>query len=344
MRRQITPAADLRALLRFIALLARERFDIVDVHTPKASLLGSLAGWMTGVSCRFYTQHGLRYEGAVGLKRTILMGAERITCLSVHRVISISPSVQRRAIADGIVCPLKCTVLANGSINGLLSDRFVRQWTPAQIYKARESLGIPPDCKLVGFIGRLEDDKGITDLIRAVEYLRKKFGDVELLLIGGWDETNPVPLETKEIIRRERWIHAIGPVNTPEDYYGVIDVLGFATRREGFPTVPLEAGAAGVPTVGYRVTGVVDAVVEGITGLLVAVGDWRALAEAMAELLSDPTRRADLGHNAQRRLIAEFKPEGVWAARKEEYLRMIGIRNRKVDTPGINGDGYHFSN
>jgi glycosyltransferase involved in cell wall biosynthesis len=95
-------------------------------------------------------------------------------------------------------------------------------------------------------------------------------------------------------------------------YYPLMDVLAFPSSREGFPNAPLEAAAAGVPTVGYRVTGTVDALVDGGTGRIVPAGDRAALADALAAYLDDPDLRRRHGRAARERAETHFRREIVW--------------------------------
>jgi glycosyltransferase involved in cell wall biosynthesis len=96
-----------------------------------------------------------------------------------------------------------------------------------------------------------------------------------------------------------------------------MSVLAFPSHREGFPNAPLEAGAAGVPVAGFAVTGMVDAVVDGETGILVSRGDVDALAEGLIRLLKDQTLRTKLSEAARERVMKDFANERVW----EEWLR-----------------------
>ena len=92
--------------------------------------------------------------------------------------------------------------------------------------------------------------------------------------------------------------------------------------------MPLEAAASGVPTVGYRVTGVVDAVHDGVTGILVDRGAALPLGDALAQYLSDPKLRRAHGEAAKARVLDRFTNEQTWKGWLDLYktkLRARGI-------------------
>src|SRR5439155_6452148 len=105
--------------------------------------------------------------------------------------------------------------------------------------------------------------------------------NARLLLVGGdlAGEIRDRDLERR--IREVPDLVAPGPVGDVAPYYARMDVLAFPSYREGFPNVPLEAACAEVPVVGFRSTGVVDAVVDGETGTIVDQRDVGALARAI---------------------------------------------------------------
>jgi len=88
-------------------------------------------------------------------------------------------------------------------------------------------------------------------------------------------------------------------------------IVALPSYREGLPTTVLEAGAAGKPVVGSRVTGMTDAVDDGRTGLLVPVGNVSALAGALAALLDDPERSREVGRAGREFVVAYFRQETV---------------------------------
>jgi glycosyltransferase involved in cell wall biosynthesis len=104
-------------------------------------------------------------------------------------------------------------------------------------------------------------------------------------------------------------VHFVGFTDEPESYMAVADVLCLPSYREGFGNVVIEAAAVGIPTLGSRIYGVVDAVVDGVTGFLFEVRNIEALTGSLKRLLADKALRESLGENARLRAEREFSSE-----------------------------------
>jgi glycosyltransferase involved in cell wall biosynthesis len=91
--------------------------------------------------------------------------------------------------------------------------------------------------------------------------------------------------------------------------------------------VVIEAAAMGLPTVGTRIYGLIDAIEEGATGLLVPPRDIPALAEAMRTMLDEPDLLARLGRTARTRCVEYFDAERVNVLVAEEYARLISSKS-----------------
>jgi glycosyltransferase involved in cell wall biosynthesis len=102
-----------------------------------------------------------------------------------------------------------------------------------------------------------------------------------------------------------------------------MDLLVLPTYREGFPVVPLEAAAMGLPIVATRIPGCVDAILDGATGALVPARDAVALQQAMAGYLRDPELRRRHGRAARQRVLRDFRQEAMWEALHAEYSRLL---------------------
>ena len=244
-----------------------------------------------------------------------------------HRVVCVSSSLRRRAVHLGLVDAGKAIVLASGSANGVDLSRFSP--TPgrrAAAAEKRRKLGIPNTVPVVGFVGRLTRDKGIVELVEAYAELKTSFPTLRLLLVGSFEKGDPLPPSVRRAIEEDPGIVCTNFVEDTSIHYHIMDVLALPSYREGFPTVALEASAAEKPIVAAAVTGTLDAVVNGTTGILVRVGSWRALAKALASLLEDRTRAAAMGHAGRKRVEKEFSSPRVWSALLDCYRELLSAR------------------
>jgi glycosyltransferase involved in cell wall biosynthesis len=310
MRRNIAPIADLISLVRLWRVLGKCRPDVVEFSTPKAGLLGSLVAWLRGVPCRVYMLRGLKLETARGVKRHILLAAERMAAAFAHVVLCNSESLRARALSLGIAPERKLVLLGEGSSHGVDTARFSPGPTDV-----RERLGLPRHAPVIGFAGRLTRDKGVPELLQAFAAIRAAEPAARLLLVGWFDESedalSPAP---RAHIARHPGICCTGFVRDPSAYYRAMDLLVLPTRREGFPNAVLEAAATGVPAITTLATGARDSVAHNMTGLLIPPGSAEAIAEAVLALLRDPERRLRMGRAAQ-----------LWTCEHFERDRVIGL-------------------
>jgi glycosyltransferase involved in cell wall biosynthesis len=242
-------------------------------------------------------------------------------------VICVSESLRQKAIALEIVEPHRTLVLGSGSSNGVNFSQYSP--TPVLLQSAaklRLELKIPPESPVVGFVGRLTRDKGIAELVKAFSRLRETSCALRLLLVGDFEEGDPLPEDVRREIETNPRIIRTGFVPEAAVYYHMMDVLALPTYREGFPNAILEAHAAGKPVVATRTTGVADAVVDGVTGIMVPTGDAEALAKGLELLLTNKDLTAALGSAGRERVKCEFQQERIWRALAREYAQLLSAR------------------
>lgn len=326
MARPIRPPQDAGSLARLLRVLRALEPDIVNASTPKAGLLGMLAARALRVPIRIYLMQGLRLETTTGNLRRILSATERLASACAHTVVCNSESLLQAAVGGGHVPAWKARIVGEGSSNGVDPERYRR--TPERIAEGRRLLaahGVTDDDEVIGFVGRFDPDKGIVDLLEAFSRLRRARPRAKLLLIGGgFADDNDRAIA--ERVQSAAGVINFGKTNDVAPLYARMDVLAFPSLREGFPNVPLEAASAEVPAVGYRSTGVVDAIADGESGTIVPQRDVAALADALERYLADRELHARHAAGARARVLRTFARERVWEAWERFYRQELAAR------------------
>ena len=270
-----------------------------------------LAGWLARVPLRFHTFTGQVWANKTGVGRFLLKGIDRLIALCARQVFADSASQCRFLEEEGVVRRGGVTVLGQGSVAGVDLARF--RPDPAVRAALRAETGVADAVPIFLFVGRLVRDKGVFDLVEAFATLNARHGQWELWMVGPDEEDLQATLQTEgeRLGARIRWF---GPTPAPERYMASADVFVLPSYREGFGSVVIEAAACGIPTIAYRIVGVVDAIVENHTGCFVAKGNVEEFAQTMERLGSDPEMLSDLGEAAHRRAVEDYSSSTVSAA------------------------------
>lgn len=338
MPRRITPLKDLLVLNKMIRLFRRLKPDLVHSHTPKGGLLGTLAARLAGVPVILYTIHGFPYVTATGLKRRLLHLTESLACRCANQVFAVSAANKKLAEQDGICAPEKIALLGSGSVNGVdAADRFNPDQLPSGTReKVRDSLGIPQDSLVIGYVGRIVRDKGLVELAEAWQVLSRRYPQLYLVLVGQEELQDPMPSLTEQILKGDNKVIFTGLVKDTVPFYAAMDLLVLPTYREGFPIAPLEGAAMQLPVVATEVDGCVEAVADGVTGLLVPPRDSQKLAGALETLITKPELRRKMGLAARERVLRDFRPESLWAVIYQIYVNLLnqrGLFMRSLEEP-----------
>ncbi len=313
MKRNIAPLHDIRSLWSLYRLMHRERPQIVHCNTPKGSLLGLMAARLAGVKHRLYTVTGLRYQGATGPLRTLLMTMERLACFCATRVIPEGEGVKKTLIADHITSkPLR--VIYHGNINGIDTTRFA----PDNTEIATPSLPWDDDrrhaCTFV-FVGRIARDKGVHELVTAM----KSLPDVRLIMVGSHDETDPIDAADRKYLDTSPQVAMVGWHDDVRPYLKAADALVFPSYREGFPNVPMQAGAMCKASIVTNINGCNEIIIDGKNGNIIEPHDSEALTRAMEWYASHPNEIAEMGCQARLLIKSRYEQTDLWNALTEMY-------------------------
>lgn len=317
--RRIAPVSDMISLFRLYRELRRLEPAATEFSTPKAGLLGNVAAKMCGVPVRVYMLRGLRLETLSGMRRWIMLAAERIAAACAQVVVCNSRSLRDQALTLGVTSAHKLRLIGFGSSNGVEVERF----SPGPD-TLRKTLGILSHEPVIGFVGRLTRDKGIPELIDAFDEVQAAVPAARLLLVGWFDRCDDALSESlKHRILAHPRITCTGFVEDTAPWYRAMDVMVLPTWREGFPNAVLEAAASGIPVITTISTGSRDAVLPEVTGLLVPPGYPQAIAESLLRLIRHPDDRLRMGRAARAWVIERFVDERVLALTVSFYRNLL---------------------
>lgn len=321
LEREISLLKDLKALCQVIRHLRKVKPDVVNFGTPKVSLLGMIAAKLLGVKNRIYTCRGFRFEHETGMKKTILVGMEKITARFAHKIICISNSVRDLGLDNGIFSASQSLVIHKGSSNGIDLKRFnPNQINAADSADLKKLLGYDESHFVFGFVGRLIDRKGIKELYEAFANLYRENDKLKLLIVGPVEESQISDLSLINNMQQHPGILLVGTQSNVPLYLSVMDVFCLPAWWEGFGNVSVQAAAMGLPVIATDVTGSKDAVSKDFNGLLISPKSVSALQHAMQFLHEDEQKRQELGRNG---LVwaTNFDSKMIWDSMHQLYQK-----------------------
>ena len=311
LERPISLVKDIKGLWFLCRLFRKEKPWCVHANTPKGSLLAMIAAWIARVPHRVYTVTGLRYQGAQGMLRTILKTMERLSCLFATNVIPEGQGVLHALQEDNITKkPLR--VIWNGNINGIDTEYF----KPTESSTERKN-----DTFTFVFIGRIVRDKGIHELTECIRKL-----NCNLILVGSFEDGDPVDEDDKKFLLTSEKVKFVGWQIDVRPYLEQADVLVFPSYREGFPNVPMQAGAMGLPCIVTNINGCNEIIKDGLNGKIIAAPlkegikmMKQSLLNTMQWFINHREEAKRMGNNARPMIQERYEQRCVWTALKDYY-------------------------
>lgn len=319
--RVLSPLMDLVCLWKTIMLIKKIKPHIVHSHTPKAGLISMLAAWIMRVPYRLHTVAGMPLMETKGILRAILVRTERITYACANKIYPNSNSLYLWILKSLNPKASKIKIIGSGSSNGINLQHFKNtERIQTEARALRLSIGIHPDDIVFIFIGRLVRDKGITELIHAFNKIKSE--NTHLLLIGEFeDQREPLTLKIKNLIRRDKQIHALGFKKDIRPFLAASDIFVFPSYREGFPNVVLQACSFNLPCIVTDINGCNEIIEHNRNGLIVEPKDSNELAKAMKLLLNDGSLKEVLAAEA-RKSVLTYDQQYYWKELLKEYEKM----------------------
>lgn len=309
------PVYEIGTFIRLLFVFRKIRPDLVHAITIKPVIYGGIAARLTRIKFFVAAVSGL---GTVFLARSTAARLRRRVVIALYRaafhrrglaVIFQNPDDRDTMLELGILKSLQVRLIRGSGVR--LADYLYLQ----------EPTGRP----VVVMAARLLRDKGVLEFVEAARLLRDRNVDVEMRLIGSPDPGNPTSVNQQDLDRwaRENLVRVLGYRTDIAEQYAAANIVCLPSYREGLPKSLVEAAACGRAVITTDVPGCRDAVICGVTGVLVPVKDADALADAIQYLISHPVIRHRMGRAG--RLLAEdsFAIEKIVEQHMSIYKELI---------------------
>jgi glycosyltransferase involved in cell wall biosynthesis len=301
----------LPVLLAFLLLRARH-YQLIHVHLANLQAdIAAAAATLSAVPIYLKLAAG-GPRGEIGRLGRVSLLTRFYGIRNATVVQAISDEIASDAIRIG-VAPARIRRIPNGVVIG------GGRGAPSDRAGARERLGLPATACLVLYMGRLEREKGVADLVAVWQGLDAPPG-AKLVLVGSaglHEPVDPDPIPPGVIVRP--WTGDVA------SYLAAADVFALPSHVEGMSNAMLEAMAAGLPVIASRV-GAADELIDETRGILIEPGDPRALAGAIRALVDDPSMRERLGGNARLYVERHFSIGSVVDRIEAAYSSMMGAQ------------------
>lgn len=304
----------------FKRLFKRERFDYVQYATPNASLYASLGAKMAKVPKRVYCQWGIRYVGNEGVMRRLLKFFEKITCMCSTHIRPASWKNLDFAVEEGLYEREKAAAIGDGGTIGIDLKQFDISKKGDLKQSVQEQYPQLEGKTVFGFVGRMNRDKGVFELLEAFMRLNKKYSNIALLLIGDMEGELPEHLKN---YKENPCIVNTGWTNEVPKYISALDVLVHPSYREGFSMVIQQAMAMEIPVVTTNIPGPSEVIEKDVTGVLAEPRDVDTLYDAMVWMVEHPGQRVAMGKAGRVRCEKHFTRERMLQLTLEDRESII---------------------
>ncbi len=322
-KRKMSPIADLVFLVKMFFYFNKEKFDIVQTHTPKPEIYGQIAAKLAGVPIIIDTLHGFDLSADVPfIGRKVFGFLQKIASKYSSLIFSVSEAVIKSALEGNICQPNLLKYLGRDiDTNRFNPENFSKEF----VIKKKKQLGINPFGKVVGIVARMVEEKGYLELFEAFGSVIASFPDAILLIIGQSEPTKRDAIDP-EVVKKyniQNSVIFLGEKSDIEEIYCVMDIFVLPTHREGIGASILEASAMRIPVIATNTGGCPEAINDGETGILVPLKNPKELARAIIALLGNPEKMQKLGMAGRCKILEEFDSGIVFNRLKTEYQRLV---------------------
>ena len=274
-------------LIKLIFILKKYKFDVLHTHTPIVSIIARLAALFSNINCIYYTCHGFYFtDQSSKLNIFIWSNIEKFLSYLTTRSFYVSEEDFKYSILNKFKTKRESLFIGNGvNIN-----KFIYQSSDYK-KKMRLKLNIQDDDFAIVYVGRIVEEKGILDLIRAIEIINlQNTKQITLFLIGKRLDDDHSKNITKEIIKSKKKgmkIVQYGYSNEIHSILHAFDLFCLPSWREGRPVSAIEAICSGIPVLLTDIRGSRELITHNYNGMLEKIKSPNALSISILKFMNN---------------------------------------------------------
>ncbi len=306
----------IRNLREAIGRIKGGGFDLIHTHGYRANLIGLMAAKVCGLPV-VATCHGfIRNDRHLDFYTKLDMFLLRY----FSAIISVSDRLASELVESGIDSN-RLRVIANAvSYAPAPHAAHARR-------DIRARLQIDEGDFVFGYVGRISEEKGLSDLVEAVQRWDREDDRWRVIVVGDGPQRDALERKVHDCGLGRR-VFFVGFQNDMSKWYAAMDAFVLPSHTEGTPMVLLEAMATGIPAIATAVGGVPAIIDSGKNGLLVPSSDPAGLSDAMRSIARDEPLRARLSDNAKGLIREEYGVENWMSKITSVYLAALARRSR----------------
>ena len=290
---------DVVGFLVTIFFFLTKRPNISISFTPKIGFMVALASFFARTPNRIHWFTGQIWVRSRGFTKIFYKSIDKLIYFLSHKVLIDSFSQRNFLIKERVVTLNKSIVLHKGSVGGVDIVKF--KFNKKKRIKLRKDFLISKNTFVFLYLGRINKDKGISELINAFKKIENN-NDILLIFVGSIEDNKLIRL-----FENEKKILYFNFTTKPQDWFSLADILCLPSYREGFGTVVIEAASTGIPALCSNIYGLKDAISEHKTGFFHEVGSIDDIKKKMLYIIKNKKLVKKYGLSARKKVSKDFE-------------------------------------
>lgn len=313
-KRGISFYHDIIAFFFTLFFFFKKKPDLSISFTPKIGFIVSICAFLTRTPTRIHWYTGQIWVNKTGIKKFFFRYIDKFIFLLSNEVLVDGISQRKFLIKENIISRKKSYVLHKGSVGGVNIKKF--KFSRKKNIQIRKKFKISKNTFVFLYLGRINEDKGVIDLIKAFKKIEIIYDSI-LIFVGSVED-----VKFNDHIKKEENILYFKYTKNPENWFSAANVICLPSYREGFGNVIIEAASCGIPALCSNIYGLKDAVIDNKTGFFHRAGDINDIKKKMTYIVKNKNLlKKKYGFHAKKRVIKDFQ-QNLITAKLLEFLSL----------------------